>query len=217
MFHKSNDFSLESQGVPNELYVNFKRTAYSKVKEGVKSSLSDFKNDPGQFEFRSAKAIWINSKVKKLFYSSVLFDNQLMKKVNHLKSHGVDYYSLDGKALICFKKMDERGRISGFYSKRFKEIMSGNIIHYSKVMLDNLYEMGINKPLPIYYIGHILDKTGNSLSDIRLVHYNNGGVAYEVSLEEIFKPNLFNLNGADLLDEIKVTSKRKNHNKKTGN
>lgn len=217
MFYKSNDFSLESQGVPNELYVNFIRTAYIKVKEGVISSLADFRQDPGQFEFRSAKAVWINSKIKKLFYNSVLFDNQLMSKINHLKSHGVDYYSLDGKALICFKKMDEKGRISGFYSKRFKELMSGNIIHYSKVMLDNLSEMGINKPLPIYYIGHILDNTGNTLSDIKLVHYNDGRVAYEVSLDEIFKPNLFSLNGVDPVDEIVVTSKRRNNNRKTGN
>ncbi len=138
-----------------------------------------------------------------------------MKKINRLKSHGVDYYVLGGKALICFKKMDVKSRISGFYSKRFKEMMNGNAIHYSDNMIQNLAEMGIHKPLPIYYIGYVLDKIGN-LADIRLVHYNEGTVAYEVSLAEIFRPNLFNLNGIDTVDEIKVISKKRKGDQNTG-
>lgn len=214
MLHKSNNFSLDAQGVANELYVKFIKTAYKSVLEGVNASLKTFNNDPGQFEYRSAKAVWMNSHIKKLFLNSFIIDSELTKKVNRLKSHGVDYYVLDGKALVCFKKMDNKGRISGFYSKRFKEMMMGNAIHYSKVMLDNLAEMGINKPLPIYYVGHVLDKIGN-LVDVRLVRYNEGYVAYEISLMEVFKPNLFTIN--DEVDkEIKVTSKRKNNNRQTG-
>lgn len=213
--NKSNKYSLDTQGVANDLYVKFIEMAYNTVKEGVSNSIRVFRNDPGQFEYRSAKAVWMNSQIKKLFYSSVFFDSELKNKINHLKSHGVDYYSLGGKALICFKKMDEKSRISGFYTKRFKDLMNGNIIHYSKSMLENLSEMGIHKPLPIYYVGQVLDKKGDLL-DIRLVHYNDGGIAYEVSLMEIFKPNLFSLNGIDSTSEIKVVSKRKRSDKNTG-
>lgn len=215
MLYKSNKYSLDAQGVGNDLYVNFTKTAYNTVKEGVNNSVKIFNSDPGQFEYRSAKAVWMNSNIKKLFYNSFIHDDMLTKKINRLKSHGADYYILDGKALICFKKMDNKSKISGFYSKRFKDMMNGNIIHYSNNMLQNLSEMGIHKPLPIYYIGYVLDKIGN-LADIRLVHYNEGIVAYEVSLVEIFKPNLFNLNEIDVTDEIKVISKKRKSNQKTG-
>lgn len=215
MFYKNSNFSLDAQGVANELYVKFIKTAYKSVIEGVKNSLKIFNNDPGQFEYRSAKAVWMNSHIKKLFLNNFIIDGELTRKVNRLKSHGVDYYVLDGKALVCFKKMDHKGRISGFYSKRFKEMMMGNAIHYSKTMLDNLAEMGINKPLPIYYIGHVLDKTGN-LTDVRLVRYNEGRIAYEISLMEVFRPNLFTINENEVDKEIKVTSKRKNNDRKTG-
>lgn len=214
MSDKSNKFSLDAQGVANDLYVKFTQIAYNSVKLGVENSCAIFRKDPEQFEYRSAKAVWMNSQIKKLFSKNISSESGLMNKINHLKSHGVDYYSLGGKALICFKKMDKRSRISGFYSKRFRELMNGNIIHYSKVMLDNLSEMGIHKPLPIYYVGQILDKAGN-LSDIRLVHYNEGGVAYEVSLLEIFRPNLFSQLG-DEATELRVVSKKKNNKKQTG-
>lgn len=215
MLSKDNKFSLDAQDVANELYVKFIKTAYNSVLEGVKNSLKIFNNDPGQFEYRSAKAVWMNSHIKKLFLNNFILDSELTKKVNRLKSHGVDYYVLDGKALVCFKKMDNKGKINGFYSKRFKEMMMGNAIHYSKTMLDNLAEMGINKPLPIYYVGHVLDKIGN-LADIRLVRYNEGQIAYEISLMEVFKPNLFTINENDVDKDIKVTSKRKNNDRNTG-
>ncbi len=215
MLNKNNKYSLDAQGVGNDLYVKFTQTAYNTVKDGVRNSIIAFNNDPGQFEYRSAKAIWMNSNIKKLFYNNFILDKELIKGINRLKSHGVDYYILGGKALICFKKMDTKSKINGFYSKRFKEMMNGNAVHYSNSMLQNLSEMGIQKPLPIYYIGYVLDKIGN-LSDIRLVHYNEGCVAYEVSLVEIFKPNLFSLNGVDTTDEIKVVSKRKKSNQSTG-
>lgn len=215
MSYKSNEYSLDAQGVGNDLYVKFIQTAYNMVNDGVKNSVKIFNNDPGQFEYRSAKAVWMNSNIKKLFNNSLVLDTFLTKKINRLKSHGVDYYVLDGKALICFKKMDNKSKISGFYSKRFKDMMSGNAIHYSTNMLQNLSEMGINKALPIYYIGYILDKTGN-LVDIRLVHYNEGIVAYEVSLVETFRPNLFSINTNDTTDEIKVVSKKRKGNQQTG-
>lgn len=215
MLHKDNKYSLDAQGVANDLYVKFTEMAYKAVKEGVSNSVKVFRNDPQQFEYRSAKAVWMNSQIKKLFYNSVFYDDELMKKINHMKSHGVDYYSLGGKALICFKKMDLKSRISGFYTKRFKDLMNGNAIHYSKQMLENLSEMGIHKPLPIYYVGQVLDYRGD-LVDVRLVHYNEGGISYEVSLMEIFKPNLFSLNGIESTSEITVVSKRKRNDKSTG-
>lgn len=214
--NKINKYSLDAQGVGNDLYVKFIEIAYNKVKDGEKKAVTDFNGDPELFRYRGLKALYMTSAIKKLFLSSICTEPSIMQKINHLKSHGVDYFVLDGKALICFKKMDLKSRISGFYSKRFKDMMSGGVIHYSKNMLDNLAEMGILKPLPIYYVGHVLNKAGN-LIDVRLVHYKEGSIAYEVSLQEIFAPNLFNNNiTSKPEEEIVVTSKKRKNSKKTG-
>lgn len=214
--NKINKYSLDAQGVGYDLYVNFIEIAYIRVKEGVKKAITDFNDDPELYGYRGLKALYMTSAIKKLFLSSICTEPSILRKINHIKSHGVDYFVLDGKALICFKKMDLKSRISGFYSKRFKDMMSGGVIHYSKTMIDNLAEMGILKPLPIYYVGHVLNKAGN-LVDVRLVHYNEGTVAYEVSLQEIFAPNLFNQTiTSQTQEDIVVTSKKRKNNKKSG-
>lgn len=214
--YKINKFSLDAQGVGNELYARFIEIAYERVKEGVKKAITDFNGDPELYGYRGLKALYMTSAIKKLFFSSICTEPSIMRRINHIKSHGVDYFVLDGKALICFKKMDLKSRISGFYSKRFKDMMSGGTIHYSKTMLDNLAEMGILKPLPIYYVGHVLNKAGN-LIDVRLVHYSEGTVAYEVSLQEIFAPNLFNQTiTSQTQEDIIVVSKKRKNNKKSG-
>jgi hypothetical protein len=97
LLNNNNKFSLDMQGIPNELYVNFLQLTYNSVIEGFKASSKVFKEDPGQFDFRTAKAVYLNSNIKKIFYLIFKFDIKLNKKVNHLKSHGVDYYMLDGK------------------------------------------------------------------------------------------------------------------------
>ncbi len=204
MRYKENTFSPITQGVSEKTYVNFLKNAYDSVKMGVIKSSSDFVIDPEQFNFRTIKAIWINSTIKKLFQRSFLIDESFRNSVKHLKSHGVDYYVIEGKFIVCFKKMDIKSRVSGFYSRRFKNLMEGKAIHYSKKMLDNLALMGINKPLPIFFIGHVIDKIGN-LIDVRMVHYNNSKLAYVISLEDYFKPNLFTQ--IESAPEVKVTSK----------
>ena len=91
--------------------------------------------------------------------------------------------------------------------------MSGKSVHYSKKMLDTLSEMGINKPLPIYFVGHVLD-SANRLIDVRLVHYNDSKVAYEVSLQELFRANLFNISQEDKLSNDIIVKSKINKNKK---
>lgn len=215
MEYKYNKYSLSAQGVSQETYVNFFKKAYVSVKKGVAKSVSDFNKTPEQFDFRTLKAIWLNASVKTFFQKAYMFDEILRSKIKHLKSHGVDYYLLEGKAIVCFKKMDKKSRVSGYYSKRFKDLMEGKAIHYSQRMLNNLAGMGINKALPIYFVGHVIDSTGN-LSDVRLVHYDKSQVAYEVNLAELFKPNLFSsANKKDENTDIVVTSKKKTAQKKS--
>jgi hypothetical protein len=216
MLYKSNKYSLYTQGVKEKTYVKFFKKAYEAVNKGVRKSVVDFTKEPEQFDFRTAKAIWLNSSIKKFFQRAILLDENLRSSINHLKSHGVDYYVLDGKAIICFKKMDIKSRVGGFYSKRFKDLMSGNVIHYSKKMLDNLSEMGIQKALPIYFVGHVMDKH-NNLIDVRLVHYDNSSIAYEISIKEMFTQTLFNIIKTDSTNsEVVVTSKRKKASKSAG-
>lgn len=211
---KSNTFSPISQGVNSETCVKFMKMAHVAVTEGVNNSRKKFVQDPMDFDYRCAKSVWMNSQIKKHFKLLFSYDNFLKGKVRHLKSHGVDYYVIEGKILVCFKKMDLKSRVSGFYSKRFKDILLGNKVHYSKSMLDNLAAMGISKPLPIYYVGHVLDSIGR-LVDVRIVHYNNMSVAYEESLTDMFTTNLFTL-GANTTDvkqiDVEVKSKGKGKN-----
>lgn len=201
---KNNKYSLIAQGVSKETYDKIVKLSYKAVRKGVRKSVKDISNDPSQYNYRGIKPIWYNSSIKRMFQESFLLDNYLRTKTKHLKSHGVDYYVLEGKTIVCFKKMDYKSRISGFYSKRFKDLLSGNPIHYSKSMLDNLALMGVNKPLPIYFIGHVLNYSGY-LIDVRLVHYNDNRVVFEESLSELNNTNLFSSNKSD---EIIVTAKK---------
>ena len=205
--HKNNQFSLISQGISEATTTNFLKHAYDSVVSGVAKSNKDFANDPEQFGFRNMKSMWLSSSIKKAFKMKFLKNNELRMSVRHLKSFGVDYYVLQGKAIVCFKKMDSRSRISGFYSKRFKEILAGGTVRYSKKMLDILGTLGIQKALPIYYIGHVLDSTGKPV-DTRIVHYNKNGIVYQESLKSLFLPTLFNPTKEEKLI-VKVKNKRK--------
>lgn len=204
--NKYRNNSLLAQGVSKDTYDRLIKISYESVKRAVNKSVNDINRDPAQYNYRGIKPMWYNSSIKKFFQEAFLLDNHMRMSTKHLKSHGVDYYVLEGKAIICFKKMDTKSRISGFYSKRFKDLMSGNPIHYSKAMLDNLALMGINKPLPIYFIGHVINSHGY-LIDVRLVHYNNNQIAFEESLSVLNKPNLFKINKDS--NDIIVTSKSK--------
>ncbi|MEW2919976.1 hypothetical protein AB1A65_00810 [Muricauda sp. ANG21] len=192
--NKSSLISSKMQGIDEETCVELLKLAYESVKSGIDNSRREFHRDPAQYDYRTAKAVWMNAQIKKLFQEAFI-KSSLRTKVKHLKSHGVDYYLLDGKMLLCFKKMDYRNRVSGFYSKRFRDALSGNAVHYSKSMLDNLSRMGISKPLPIYYIGHILDKA-NRLVDVRLVNYEDMKIKVLQSLSILFSPNLFSVNAS---------------------
>lgn len=204
--YKFKDNSLDGQGVLKNTSVKFLETAYNAVQEGVKNACGRFSSDPNQFDFRSAKPMYLNCSVKKEFKQKFMADFELRGSVKHLKSFGVDYYLLGGKALVCFKKMDKKSRVSGFYSKRFKALMKGESVPYSKQMLENLALMGIHKPLPIYFVGYVLDSL-NRLVDVRLVNYRDSTIAYEVSLMDAFKLNLFTATINQVDDKLEVKSK----------
>lgn len=215
MINKSIEFSLIAQGVSEETAVKFFQIAVEMVKKGVSKSHFDFNNDPEQYAFRSAKSSWFNWSIKKLFIRGILLDEYLRTKIKHLKSHGVDYFVLEGKAIVCFKKMDFKSKVSSFYSKRFQNLISGKAVHYSKAMLDNLAKMGVLKPLPIYFAGYVMDNA-NRLIDIRLVYYRDNTVAYEKSILSLFENNIFITSEAqnEVTENILVTPKNKTTTKK---
>ncbi len=190
--NKNNQFAWNMQGISSKTSTYFLKEASASVVSGVKNSQNEFRNDPMQYSFRSAKSVWMISRIKKLFSLKVIEDSYLSRKINHLKSYGSDYYLVEGKALICFKRMNSKSRVSGFNSSRFKAAMNGNLEKYSISMLKNLAEMGIHKALPIYYIGYILDKF-NNLVDVRIVRYHNNEIAYVESLKDRDDNNLFGL------------------------
>lgn len=190
MINKNSKYCPITQGVSSETYVNFLKLAYETIRKGVHQAQEDFRLDPEQFLYRNSKATYLNGAVKKFFYRG-LVNNSLLSKINHLKSHGVDYYVLDGKAIFCLKKMNNKSKVSNYNTERFNKLMSGDVINYSKEMLDSLSDMGIHKPLPVYFVGYVLDNVCN-LVDIRVVFYNDFEVTYEESLFETFENDLFN-------------------------
>jgi hypothetical protein len=85
-------------------------------------------------------------------------------------------------------------------------------------MLNNLAEMGIMKPLPVFFVGHVMSDVG-SLKDVCIVNYEHSQVATFLSLKDHFTPNLFNIIQTDL-NETKINEpivKIKSAKKKAAN
>lgn len=188
------------QGVGSDFLEDFFSKAYESTKNGASQALLQIVKFPDEYDFRNAKPVRISSFIKREFVRMLSIDDRLRKKISRFKSHGVDYFLIEGKFLICLKKIDKKGRVSSFYSKRFKAILNGEEkVPYCKEMLEQLAEMGIHKPLPIVFIGHTLDNTGLLLEDVKCVNYKDGKINFLISLKDMFTPNLFNqdYNSAD--------------------
>jgi hypothetical protein len=177
------------------------------IEQGVSDANSKINKDPEQFDYRGARAIFLNSSVKKIFRRRI-YESSELQSVKHIRSHGVDYFLINGSFLLCFKKMDKKARVSSFYSKRFQETINGGKVKYSKKMLDILGELGILKPLPIFFTGYVLDPTGR-LENIFLVNYKLGKIENVVSLKELFTPDLFTINEPTVTENQKLVTVKK--------
>lgn len=183
------------------------------IEQGATYANMTFNKDPEQFDFRGAKAIFLNSSVKKLLRRSIYEKDDLQKNVKHIRSHGVDYFLVNGKFLLCIKKMDKKGRVTSIYSKRFKQTIMGGKVDYSSKMLNLLSEMGIKKPLPILFAGYVLDKIGQ-IENVLLVNYKNLAVEHSISLKELYEVNLFsseieNDTNVEVMVKVKTNKKGK--------
>ena len=185
---------VKKQGFSAETVDLFLKAAMDGVSRGVNRSLSDFRKSPRDYKFRNCKSSRLSGLSKSDFELEYLKEPKLRNAIKHLKSYGVDYYLLEGKALFCFKKMDQKGRISGSNTKRFKEIMKDGFVKYTENMYKELTKMGILKPLPIIYIGYQLDKLGTTLLDVKCVYFENDKIDYCFSLLDMYRTNLFNTN-----------------------
>lgn len=193
MFDKISFFPEYTQGVKSDFLEEFLRKSFEAIKNGASQALMQIVKFPDEYDFRNAKPVRISSLVKREFVKMLSLDEGLRKKISRFKSHGVDYFLVEGKFLVCLKKIDKKGRVSSFYSKRFKTILNGEEkVPYSKEMLEQLANLGIHKPLPIVFIGPTLDNTGLVCEDVKCVNYKDGGINFLISLKDIFTPNLFN-------------------------
>lgn len=193
MLHKSNFFWEHTQGVDPNILEEILKQTYVSIKKGTFEAINQIIKNPDEYDFRNAKPVRISSLIKREFIKTLSLNEQIRKKIGHYKSHGVDYFLIEGKFLICFKKIDKKGRISGFYSERFKAILNGEEkVPYSRDMLEQLANLGLLKPLPILFVGHTLDKSGLILEDVKCVNYKDGDIHFLMSLKDLFTPNLFN-------------------------
>lgn len=193
--NKTNPFLDIVQGIDDDFLEHLLRVSYDSIRQGSQRALKQIVDNPGEYDFRNAKPVRINSLVKQQFIRNYSNDAELRKKIRWFKSHGVDYFLIDGKFLLCLKRVDKKGRVSSYYSNRFKAILKGEEkVPYSKQMLEQLAQLGLLKPLPIVFVGHTLDKSGLLLEDVKCVNYKDGGLNFMFSLNDKFIPNLFNQN-----------------------
>lgn len=204
---------LEKTKLSQDNFMGLFKNVKDIIEQGVAKANSKFNEDPEQFDYRGARAIFLNSSVKKLFRRFIYERNELQRHVKHIRSHGVDYFLVNGSFLLCIKKMDKKGRVSSFYSKRFKQTISGGKVNYSIKMLNTLSEMGIRKPLPIFFAGYALDNAGR-IENIFLVNYEHETIANIVSLKDLFTPNLFTISSQNETDIKQLVTVK---TKKTGN
>ncbi|RZJ51290.1 MAG: hypothetical protein EOO44_14830, partial [Flavobacterium sp.] len=125
MFYKSNFFPEYTQGVKSDFLEEFLGKSYEAIKNGASQALMQIIKFPDEYDFRNAKPVRISSLVKREFIKMLSINEGLRKKISRFKSHGVDYFLIEGKFLVCLKKIDKKGRVSSFYSKRFKTILNG--------------------------------------------------------------------------------------------
>lgn len=207
--NKSNYFSPITQGVSEETYAILQKIVSENIKKSISEARNEFRDRPLQYSAKRSRTDWITSCIKKHFELAIIKQNDLRKHWTKTKSHGVDYHVIEGKAIFCFKKMDNKGYVSNYRTERFKSLMAGNVITYSSTMLNLLAELGIHKPLPVYFIGYILDNHG-SLLDIRITHYDNDQIVFEDSIYMNENISLFNTNDSEVTDDdIQVIPKRK--------
>jgi hypothetical protein len=194
------------QGISSETRKYAMKTAYDAIKKGVDESTFEFNTRIKQYEFRGSKSTWMTSAIKRIFIQKIS-ESVMGQKVRHIRSYGADYFLIENKLLLCFKKMNRKGRVNGFSTKRFRSLMEGGMVQYSKAMLDVLAKMGIRKEVPIVFVGHILDSIG-CLEDIRMVCYHNDEVIYMESLRNQFQSDLFSVQTEEREEEILVAPKK---------
>jgi hypothetical protein len=194
------------QGISSKTREYAMRTAYDAIKKGIDESTIEFNSRIKQYEFRGSKPTWMTSAIKRVFIQKIS-ESVIGQKVRHIRSYGADYFLIEDKLLLCFKKMNRKGRVNGFSTKRFKSLMEGGMVQYSKAMLDVLAKMGIRKQVPIVFVGHILDSIG-CLEDVRMVCYHNNEVIYMESLRHKFQSNLFSVQIEAREEEVLVKSKK---------
>lgn len=199
-----------NQGMDENFVFQALKAACTAVMDGVSGSKKEFERNVDQYSFRCAKSVWRISHIKKR-WKELYSESSFAKSIMHLRSYGADYYLFNGKVLICFKQMTSRSRVQGMNSKRFKDAMAGNLSKYSVSMINVLSKMGILKPLPIYYIGYILDYKGD-LADVRIAHYEDNQIDFLMSLKNLTVHDLFSLTNQN--DEIDVKPKDEFINKR---
>lgn len=203
---KSRKSPWNIQGISSETREYAMRTAYDAIKKGIDESTVEFNTRTKQYEFRGSKSTWMTSAIKRIFIQKIS-ESVIGQKIRQIKSYGADYFLIEDKLLLCFKKMNRKGRVNGFSTKRFRSLMEGGMVQYSKAMLDVLAKMGIRQQVPIVFVGHIIDSIG-SLEDIRMVCYHNNEVIYMESLKHKFQSNLFSVQIDEKEDKVLVKPKK---------
>lgn len=183
----------------NELFTDFLKLWFESIKKASNQCSMDYMKRPLFYSFRNTKPTNFSASVKENVVKEILLTAKFNELVKVLKSHGVEYFLCKGEAFICFKKMNNKGFVNGIKTDRFRNSIDGEEkVHYSKKMMDNLAEMGIHKPIPIFYIGYITNSLGG-LVDIKIVNYLHGKINFEASLFNMFEENIFTQSEPELV------------------
>uniref|UniRef100_UPI0039A45518 hypothetical protein n=1 Tax=Ornithobacterium rhinotracheale TaxID=28251 RepID=UPI0039A45518 len=158
--------------------------AYNAVKRGLRDAVEYIHKNPYEFINLKHKANTINSKIVAEFIKNCEKDYNFSRRVHRLNTHGMTYFVIDRKFLICFKAIDERMFVNNQLTNRHRTIMEGGDVIFNKRVREELYRLGVSFEIPLYYVG--FSGNGTGVFGVRFLRYFDNQIAFHLNLSELF-------------------------------
>ena len=165
--------------------------AYKGVRDGYDKAEQYVFENPYEFFNKRHEASTKNAKVLSEFFLRLLTDFKSKDMVLKMGTYGMTYFLIDNKALLCFKMLNKKGKITNALTERHKNSMAGNDVKLKKSVIAELRKRGIEEQPPIYYLGY--QPTDKGLV-IKLLRFENNEPAFDLNFSDLFINRIDKLN-----------------------
>lgn len=169
--------------IVSEKYNSLLFHAYRGVRDGYDKAEQYVFENPYEFFNKRHEASTKNAKVLSEFYLRLLTDFKSKDMVLKMGTYGMTYFLIDNKALLCFKMLNKKGKITNALTERHKNSMAGNDVKLKKSVIAELRKRGVEDQPPIYYLGYQPTEKGLI---IKLLRFENNEPVFELNLSEMF-------------------------------